>query len=370
MSKYPVEVSDNEGVIDAINYLLSGPSGLGQFFKGFSSYTDAYLTGNFRLPYSQVTPAAMYVAPINCSSAEQLDDRTFKYNFSVAQPSPPFALGNNIRGQGWTNGFYNGGVGTIGVAECTTTYVIFRTGFSYPGIGDDLAGGQVYWNAAGEGLMSTDCNARVIVSGATDRVFISAQINNLISYITTISSNLTYTVSVDRYYAERNNDPINPEFVFSFDKTISQKTYNLTGITGTGSLPEIETIFTTVIDDPEPRFYWYILQVLFVDPGAGSVLTFDNTTLVGGTNYTAGTYPTTTDGYGEGLTVDITVNGTNNVITVAVNDPGAGYAVGDTITITDGDDNATIEVLTVNDGLIVTECKVNLRSLSAQVVKE
>jgi hypothetical protein len=264
MSKYPVEVSDDEGIIDAVNYLLSGPSGLGQFFKGFSSYTDAYITGNFRLPYSQVTPAAFYVAPINCSTAEQLDDRTFKYTFSAAQPSPPFANGNNISGQGWTNSFYNGGSGAIGVAECTTTYVIIRTPGSYPGIGDDLTGGQVYFNATeGGSEISTDCNARVVVTGATDRVFISAQINNLISYTTSVSSDLTYTVAINRYYAEANSDPINPEFIFSFDKTISQKTYNLTGITGSGSLPEIETIFTTVIDDPVPKFYWYILEILF-----------------------------------------------------------------------------------------------------------
>lgn len=268
MSKFPVEVSDDEGVIDAINYLLSGPSGLGQFFKGFSSYTDAYLTGNFRLPYSQVAPAAFYVAPINCSTAEQLDNRTFKYTFSSAQPSPPFALGNNISGLGWANDFYNGGVGAIGVIECTTTYAIFRTNRNFPGTGDDLAGGQVYWNATTSSSgypvdISTDCNARVVVNGATDRVFISAQINNLISYTTTVSSDLKYTVSVNRYYAESNADPINPEFIFSFDKTISQKTYNLTGITGSGSLQEIETIFTTVIDDPEPKFYWYILDINF-----------------------------------------------------------------------------------------------------------
>ena len=268
MSKFPVELTDDGGIVDAVNYLLSGPSGLGQFFKGFSSYTDAYLTGNFRIPFTQTTPAALYVAPISCSSAVQLDDRTFKYIFSAAQPSPPFALGNNIIGTGWTNGFYNGGTGPIGVAECTTTYVIFRTNGSYPGIGDDLLGGQVYWNATTDSggdpvLMSTDCNARVVVTGATDRVFISAQLNDLISYTATVASDITYTVAVNRYLAEPNADPINPDFVFIFDKTISQKVYNYTGLTGTGSLPEVETIFTTVIDNPVPKYYWYILELQF-----------------------------------------------------------------------------------------------------------
>ena len=268
MSKFPVEVSDDEGLIDAVNYLLSGPSGLGQFFKGFSSYTDAYITGNYRLPYSQTVPAKMYVAPIACSSAVQLDDRTFKYIFSAPQPTPPFALGNNISGTGWATSFYNGGVGSTGVVECTTTYAIFRTTNYYPGIGNDLAGGSVYWDAtrssSGRAIeISTDCNARVIVTGATDRVFISSQLNNIISYTTSTSSDLTYTVAINRYLAESNADPINPDFVFGFDKTVSQKVYNLTGITGSGTLPEIETIFTTVIDDPEPKYYWYILDIMF-----------------------------------------------------------------------------------------------------------
>lgn len=261
MSKFPVEVSDDEGVIDAVNYLLSGPQGLGQFFKGFSSYTDAYLTGNYRIPFTQSTQANLYVAPINCSSAVQLDDRTFQYNFTTPQAVPPFALGNNISGQGWTTNFYNGGSGPIGVVKCTTTYVIIRTNRYYPGIGDDLTGGQVYWNATDATEISTDCNARVVVTGATDRVFISAQLNNLITYTTSTTSNITYTVMVNRYIAEPNSDPINPDFVFGLDKTISQKVYNLTGITGSGTLPEIETIFSTVIDNPDPKYYWYILEL-------------------------------------------------------------------------------------------------------------
>ena len=36
-AKYPVDIGDDEGIVDAVNYLLSGPSGLGQNFSGFSS---------------------------------------------------------------------------------------------------------------------------------------------------------------------------------------------------------------------------------------------------------------------------------------------------------------------------------------------
>lgn len=272
MSKFPVELSDSEGITDAVNYLLSGPGGLGQNFEGFSAYLPGYLTGNFRRPYGQPTPALLYVAPIACSSAVQIDDRTFQYNFSSTQPAPPFQNGNNIAGDSWTNGFYNGGQGQIGVVKCTTTYVIFRTTGSYPGIGDDLAGGNVYWNATQDSggdpiAISTDCNARVTVSGGTDRVFISGQLCNVISYESSTGGDLTYTVQINRYFGSLNFDPVNPDYIFDFDATISSKVYTQTGITGTGTLPEIETTFSTVIDKPAPGYYWYILEVTFDTTG-------------------------------------------------------------------------------------------------------
>ena len=211
MSKYPVEIGDDEGVSDALNYLLSGPQGLGQFFAGFSSYQTAYLTGNYRIPFSQTLPASIYIAPISCSSAVQLDDRTFQYNFSSVQPSPPFQNGNNISGDGWSNGFYNGNQGVIGVVSCTTSYVIFRTNGYYPGVGNDFGGGTVYVDNI-DTLTSTDCNARVIVTGGTDRVFISGQLDQTLSYIG--SGDLTVTVQINRYIGQINTDPINPDYFF------------------------------------------------------------------------------------------------------------------------------------------------------------
>jgi hypothetical protein len=263
MAKYPVEIGDDEGTADALNYLLSGPAGLGQNFAGFSSYTPAYLTGNFRKPYSQTGVAQLYVAPISCSSAVQLDDRTFQYNFSVPQATPPFSNGNNIRGDGWTNDFYNGNQGVIGVVVCTTTYVIFRTNTYYPGIGDDFTGGTVSLNR-NDALCSTDCNARVTVSGGTDRVFISGQLDQTLGY--TGSGDMVVTVQVNRYYGIINNNPINPDYIFLFDGTVAEKVYSYTGLTTGSTL--IETIFSTIVDQPKPNYYWYILEVTFTPTGS------------------------------------------------------------------------------------------------------
>ena len=54
MAKFPVELDDDEGQADAINYLLSGPSGLGQNFAGFSEngVNWYWLTGNYRPPFT------------------------------------------------------------------------------------------------------------------------------------------------------------------------------------------------------------------------------------------------------------------------------------------------------------------------------
>jgi hypothetical protein len=269
MAQFPINTPD--GLYEAVNYLASGPSGLGQNFQGFSSYTDAYMTGNFRRPYSQVGVAQINVAPIACSAAYELSPRTFKYEFASTQPTPPFALGNNLRGSGWTNDFYNGYQGAIGVVECTTTYVVFQVGAAYPGTGDDLTGGNVFVDNMGIEL-STDCNARVTVLGGTDRVFISSQLNNVVSYENPGSaSDLAYAVQVNRYKGFINNDPINPDFLFDFDKTIFQEDYNYTGLTGTGTLSNIETIFTTIIDEPEPGYYWYILELMFTVPDGSSL---------------------------------------------------------------------------------------------------
>jgi hypothetical protein len=271
-SKYPVEQSDDAGQIDALNYLLSGPGGLGQFFKGFSSYTDAYLTGNFRIPFTQDTAANLYVAPIALSNAEQLDQRTIKYTFAAPQATPPFSLGNGLSVDSVTPSDWdssNLSTGVIGVVECTTTYVIVRNRDAIGPLPAYVSGGNISYTSSNY-LLSTDCNARVIVTGGTDRVFIAAQLNNIISYTASTSSDVSYLVQINRYYGIPNNSPTNPDFIFVFDKTISQKTYSYTGLTGTGSLPEVETIFTTVIDNPGAKYWWYILEIE-VDTTAGDL---------------------------------------------------------------------------------------------------
>ena len=59
MSQYPINTP--QGLYEAVNYLASGPSGLGQAFQGFSDYNTAYLTGNYRLPFTVLTTTNLHL---------------------------------------------------------------------------------------------------------------------------------------------------------------------------------------------------------------------------------------------------------------------------------------------------------------------
>jgi len=78
----------------------------------------------------------------------------------------------------------------------------------------------------------------------------------------------------------------------------------------------------------------------------GPVLTVDN--LLGGTGYANATNVATTGGSGTGLTVDIAV-AAGVIVAVAINNAGTGYAVGDIITVTGGNNDGTFDVATITE---------------------
>jgi hypothetical protein len=283
MAKFPVESDDSVGIIDAVNYLLSGPQGLGQNFSGFSSYKEKYLTGNFRIPFSQSTTAQLYVASIPLNKAEMLDARTYKYTFTSTQASPPFSLGNGVSFGGFTNVQYvnypssvsgrNTSLIQIGVVECTTTYVIVRSVDIMPIQAPEIHSGYALFyttaNFDDSGWTSTDCDVRATITGGTDRVFVSGQLLQQLSYnVITGPSDLRVWVGINRYVGTINNDPTNPDYIFNKDETVARRIYTFPALSGTGSL-EIDTSFTSVVDQPAPGYYRYILEVIFEYPTGG-----------------------------------------------------------------------------------------------------
>jgi hypothetical protein len=284
MAQFPIQGGNQVDIIDGLNYVLSSPSGLGQNFAGFSSYAPAWLTGNYRTPFSSTTLRNLYVAPINLSTSEFLDSRTLKFTFSAPQVPAPFAQGNQITitGVSIPSGVYdyNGTYSRIGVLECTTTYCTVRLSSAETPTAS-ASGGNIRLNLNNTKL-STDSNARVTVTGGTDRVFISGQLDQEITYnVPAGTGELTVYVQVNRYRGFINDDPVNPDYLFDPDGTIAEKVYVRPGLTSTGTLASIETVFSTLIDQPSAynndpltpwtAYYWYILEVKWVSTGASPV---------------------------------------------------------------------------------------------------
>jgi len=266
MSQFPVETGDLASIAEGVNYLLSGPGGLGQNFQGFSTYATGYLTGNFRPPFTSTdTDTRLYVAPIALGTSEMLDGRTWKYTFASTQPTVPFVPGQGITVENVADSYYDGSYTTIGVVQCTVDYVIARTEGTFAIVAPSSGGDVYYYNTLasdGDSSISTDANGKVTINGATDRVFLNGQLNAVISYIDAAATNFKYTVRINRYKGFINNDPINPEYRFNLDATVAERVYDFV-LTGTASLDNIETIFTAIIDEPDPGYYWYILEVLY-----------------------------------------------------------------------------------------------------------
>ena len=320
MAKFPVNPGDSDSAItDAINSLLSGPSGLGQNFKGFSNpvvgngppmNVSAYLTGNYRPPFTQQAPAATYVTPIALATSEYLDPRTIKFTYAAAQATAPFALGNGPEVVGTSiPAVYDGVYGGTGVVKSTTTYCVVRI----TGDGTTPAsatGGTIAYNPFVSGsFVSTDANAKVTVNGGTDRVFVSAQLNSRLTYQATVPSNIIYSVMINRYYGKSNSDPTNPDFVFIPDTTIAVKNYYIT----------VDNTQTGLITNGQ---------------------SFSGTKAVSTYPYTYSVIPNTVTGSGTVGLLNITLsagalaayNSTNTDITV-VGAGGHGYAVGDTLLV-------------------------------------
>lgn len=273
MSQFPVE--NEPGLYEAINYLLSGPAGLGQNFQGFSAYKPAYLTGTFRAPFSlptTTTPAPTWsVAPIAISDIQPLDvdpltgeTDTIEITFASAQANPPFLLGDTVEIDGVDPSFYNDTY-RRGVVFCSTTSVVIQTSGTYvwPTY---VSGGNISKDNSNTDI-STDCNARVTVYGPTDQVFVSAQINLAFTYTATTSSEFDIAIRINRYKGfidttSTSADIANRDYLFDFDEVVSEVVYPFS-VAGSGS-ESVETIFTTVLDSPSYGYYWYILEVDFI----------------------------------------------------------------------------------------------------------
>jgi len=404
MAQYPVE--DEAGLYSAVNYLLSGPAGLGQNFQGFSAYKPAYLTGTFRAPFTVSTtattnPPTWYQTPISITTASALTSSTTK-NILIEftpQAQPPFAPGDSVFVSGVVdslgNNNYNGtyGGGGNGVLLCTTSTVTLQTSIDYT-YGTYVSGGTITKDYRNYDA-STDANARVTVSGPGDIVFISSQLALTVGVDCTTASNFDVIVKINRYTGSVDTEsPGAVDYLFNFDGTVSEQITSISTNT-TSTIFCGQNIFTTVLDQPSFGYYWYICDVNFATVGLTTPggLQYDSFTPTGTRALTTGTAtftgisPTTVTGSGSGGVVDITLYGavttstayTFSQILTVITTKGNGYNAGDILTVPGTSlggaspaNDLTLTITSVQDpgDALPNVLTVGLRSLTAQVIKQ
>jgi hypothetical protein len=403
MASYPITGGDDASLLEAVNYVASGPSGLGQQLQGFSSYTSTQLTGNFRVPYTALG-ADLYVAPIALASSEWLDDYTWKYTFAAAQPSAPFALGSPVRVTGVTPSDYNGTFLRVGVVECSTTYVICREQTPYPNPGVIGTGGQIELNVVyslnnGEGAeISTDANAFVSIDGGNSLVSVTAQIDIspfdyavlYTDYPATVPM-LDIYVLIYRYVAINVGTIPNPQYRFVPDKIVSQeKIYNATLTAYTQGVPVTYTFVSGTSAVGSAGIY--TSQTASSTSGIGTNARITLQVTAPGTAYSTGSTILSIDGGGNYQVGDTVtwlgsqfggVDGVNDLVLQVASIGGTGdITVPESLTIfTPIIDNPTsglywylLEINVVPDynysEIAVKDITVNRRSLTAQVIKK
>jgi hypothetical protein len=267
MSQFPI--TTEEGLYEAVNYLASGPAGLGQNFSGVSSYTPVYLTGTFRQPYTVATtatnnPPSWYVAPVSINNIVRqnvVDGKTanLEWTFTTPQAQPPFKTGQSVYASGVNPSYYDS---YYTVLTCSTTTMQTQDSRTYP-YPAYVSGGAVEFNN-NDTLSSTDANARVTVQGPTDIVFISSQLALTSGYSCSTTSTFDVTVQINRYKGFIDSAGQGAvDFLFDLDSTISEQKTTWTVSPGAGTVNTGQNIFTTVLDQPSFGYYWYIAEVLW-----------------------------------------------------------------------------------------------------------
>ena len=310
MSQYPIEADDSAAIAEGLNYLLSGPSGLGQNFQGVYIRERSYVTGQYRQPFTAptlTTPLSRYFwyvdIPVNAvTPIGGATSRLIKFTFTAAQPQAPFVYGLTVQVSGTTAGggdpgFYND---TWKVWDCTTTDVTFVTtdAYTWPAL---VTGGTVGWNydststyildPAQANWRDTDCNARVTISnGNNDQVFISGQVVVTANYDSTSPppGGISMIVAVNRYKGFPTNSATNNDYLFEFDATIAEKVFTDIPAAGPGTIGG-ECNFISILDSPNFGYYWYIIDIAVYSNNAiaGGDLVWKEVILGGGRSFTA-----------------------------------------------------------------------------------
>jgi len=302
MSQFPLDTSSN--LVEAVNYLLSGPTSSGQNFEGMSELGDpnlpyigtptgTYFTGTIVGPYTRDSNTTRYASwsstdiPVTISGITIVNDNTLTIAYTlpanydgINQSERPFVEGQLITVTGTTPAVYDQ---TYQITEAffgtgTITVISFEnhawTAYT--------SGGDITWNYANDNR-PTDCSAIVTVTGPTDRVFISSQATTELGWYDNFgysgALNITINSRVNRYQAVAKSTlpdsafPVNGNRIYSgyewkFDGTLIDVPSYIPYTLGTGPYTHDmgTNIFNNIIDSPGIGHYWYVLEFYFDNP--------------------------------------------------------------------------------------------------------
>ena len=222
MAQFPIEIDDGQAINEAVNYLLSGPAGLGQNFDGFSDYNPAYLTGTFRAPFTvpitTTPPPSLYQAPINIGNISTLTNppplAIIEVTYTTPQSPVPFQVGDTVNIANATPDYYDDEY-SRGVIEVSSTGIKLQYD-AVNAVPAYVSGGDIFKNASNTNV-STDCNGRVTVYGPTDKVFLSAQLNLDFTYDCTVASEWDIKIKIDRYAGFPTTTAGDNDYLFDLD---------------------------------------------------------------------------------------------------------------------------------------------------------
>ena len=248
--------------------------------------------------------------------------------------SPP-PVGSPLTGTGIVSGAQvtavTGTGGTVASTKLTTLAPIGETVLTVNST-TGISAGLVFDRGDGTAVTVTDVTGNdVTISGPLTSAIIGTAASYAgLSQSATNGSGTGGVFTVSRNGSSYTTTVTTPGTGYAAGNTISIAGASLGGATSTNNA-------TATVGTASPR---------------NTVGTFNNATLVGGTGYVTVSYinVSTTGGTGSGLTVDLLTDG-DAVTSVVVNQSGANYTIGDTITISGvGNGNATINILTVVAG--------------------
>ena len=201
-----------------------------------------------------------------------------------------------------------------------------------------VSSGLLFDRGDGVGVTVTDVTGNVVTLGG---VLTSTIIGTTDSYTNKTGTTSGFSGDPAAFTISRNGSSYSVTISDPGTGYIASDTVLILGTTLGGTTPLNDATVTVAAASPKR-----------------TVATLNAASLVGGSGYSDSTNVATTGGSGTGLTVDILTDGLGLIVSATVNAPGAGYLAGETVTITTGNADATIDILTVDAGGLIQTASV------------